>query len=160
MDLDKYYDVYDISDLDYSEAMLGYTEGEFDDEESVRVLKIFAARFHTIRKIFLCCLLAFDAHGGKPDFHRWGLAVDELHTLCSVTSEAEDKLRRILGEEESKLEAIGQRRADLTCFRFSSTNHSKITPYPRPRARASSITQIKYTFIGDSWSTSEIARFA
>ncbi|KAG4026216.1 hypothetical protein MFRU_043g00210 [Monilinia fructicola] len=101
MDLDKYYDVYDISDLDYSEAMLGYTEGEFDDEESVRVLKIFAARFHTIRKIFLCCLLAFDAHGGKPDFHRWGLAVDELHTLCSVTSEAEDKLRRILGEEES-----------------------------------------------------------
>ncbi|KAI9651199.1 hypothetical protein NHQ30_001236 [Ciborinia camelliae] len=101
MDLDKYYDVYDISDLDYSEAMLGYKEGEFEDEDSVRVLKIFAARFHTIRKIFLCCLLAFDAHGGKPDFHRWGLAVDELHTLCYVTSEAEDKLRRILGEEES-----------------------------------------------------------
>ncbi|KAA8564338.1 hypothetical protein EYC84_011282 [Monilinia fructicola] len=77
-----------------------YTEGEFDDEESVRVLKIFAARFHTIRKIFLCCLLAFDAHGGETRFPSMGLAVDELHTLCSVTSEAEDKLRRILGEEE------------------------------------------------------------
>lgn len=157
MDLDKYYDVYDISDLDYTEAMLGYTEGEFEDEDSVRVLKIFAARFHTIRKIFLCCLLAFDAHGGKPDFHRWGLAVDELHTLCSVTSEAEDKLRRILGEEESKFENICQDCSNLICSRFPGSNHSKATPYSGPRACACTITQIKHVVIWDPWTTSETA---
>ncbi|PQE14135.1 proliferating cell nuclear antigen protein [Rutstroemia sp. NJR-2017a BVV2] len=101
MNLDKYYDVYDISDMDFSEAMLGFSGNEFEDQESVRVLKILAARFHTIRKVFLCCLLAFDADGGKPDFHRWSVAVDELHALNFITVDAESRLRSILSEEES-----------------------------------------------------------
>jgi hypothetical protein len=101
MDLEKYYDIYDISDTDFSEAMSGYSDGEFDDGESVRVLKILAARFHTTRKIFLCCLMALDAHGGKPDFFRWSTAIDEIHGAVAVTVEAEDRLRRILSEEES-----------------------------------------------------------
>jgi hypothetical protein len=106
MNLDKYYDVYDISDMDFSEAMLGYSGNEFEDQESVRVLKILAARFHTIRKVFLCCLLAFDADGGKPDFHRWSVAVDELHALNFITVDAEIRLRSILSEEESKSRPI------------------------------------------------------
>jgi hypothetical protein len=79
MDLEKYYDIYDISDVDFDEAMLGYSETEFEDVESLRALKILAARFHTTRKVFLCCLMALDAHGGKPDFLRWSTAIDELH---------------------------------------------------------------------------------
>ena len=81
--------------------MLGYAESEFDDLDSLRVLKILAARFHTTRKVLLCCLMALDAHGGKPDFLRWNTAVDELHTVGAVTGEAEDRFRRILSEEES-----------------------------------------------------------
>jgi hypothetical protein len=102
MDLEKYYDIYDISDTDFSEAMLSHSNTEFEDPESLRVLKILAARFYTIRKIFLCCLLALDAHGDKPDFLRWSTAVDEIHRLWAVTGEAEERLHQILSEEESE----------------------------------------------------------
>ncbi|KAL3424790.1 proliferating cell nuclear antigen [Phlyctema vagabunda] len=101
MDLEKYYDVYDISDLDFSEAMVDYTDIAFEDEDSLRVLKILAARLHTLRKVFLSCLLALDAHGGKPDFVRWSTAVDEVHATCIVTRKAEERLRSILSEEET-----------------------------------------------------------
>jgi hypothetical protein len=101
MDLEKYYDIYDVSDIDFSEAMSGYSEGEFDDAESVRVLKILAARFHTTRKIFLCCLMALDAHSGRPDVVRWSTAIDVIHDAVAVTVEADNRLRRILSEEES-----------------------------------------------------------
>jgi len=102
LDLEKYFDIYDISNTDFSEAMLGYSETEFEDTESVRVLKILAARFHTSRKIFLCCLMALDAHGGKPDFLRWSSAFDEIRGVGAVTNDTEIRLRDILTEEESK----------------------------------------------------------
>lgn len=101
MDLEKYFDIYDISDSDFTEAMTGFSESEFEDAESLRVLKILAARFDITRKIFLCCLMALDADGGKPDFVRWTTAVDEIHGLAMVIGDAEDRLRRILNEEES-----------------------------------------------------------
>ena len=103
MDLEKYYDIYDISDVDFAEAMLDYSDSEFEDAESLRVLKILAARFHTTRKVFLCCLMALDAHGGKPDFVRWSTAIDEIHGVGVVTATANERLRRILTEEESAL---------------------------------------------------------
>ncbi|PMD40150.1 hypothetical protein L207DRAFT_428475 [Hyaloscypha variabilis F] len=101
LDLEKYFDIYDVSDTDFSEAMLGYSETEFEDTESVRVLKILAARFHIARKIFLCCLMALDAHGGKPDFLRWNSAFGEIRGVSAITTEAETRLREILTEEES-----------------------------------------------------------
>lgn len=101
LDLEKYYDIYDISDLDLQEANLGFNSSEFEDNESLRVLKILAARLHTIRKVFLCCLLALDADGGKPDFSRWSTAVDEIQAVNTVTGVAEERLRRILDEEDS-----------------------------------------------------------
>ncbi|KAK0118759.1 hypothetical protein ONS95_007641 [Cadophora gregata] len=101
MDLEKYLDIYDISNVDFSEAMLGYSDAEFEDTESVRVLKILAARFYTTRKIFLCCLMALDAHGGKPDFVRWSTAVDEIHATSVVTGDAGERLHRILSEQEN-----------------------------------------------------------
>ena len=99
--MEKYYDIYDISDVDFDEALLGYSDTEFEDPESMRVLKILAARFHTTRKAFLCCLMALNADGGKPDFLRWSTAIDEIHGVGTVTGAAEDRLRRILTEEES-----------------------------------------------------------
>ncbi|CAL3968724.1 unnamed protein product [Diplocarpon coronariae] len=101
LDLEKYFDIYDISEIDFSEAMDGYSDTEFEDAESVRVLKILAARFYTTRKIFLCCLMALDAHGGSSDFNRWTTAVDEVHGVGIVTSDVGERLRRILGEEEN-----------------------------------------------------------
>ena len=103
LDLEKYYDIYDINDIDFSEAMFGYSEAEFEDPDSLRVLKILAARLHTIRKIFLCCLMALDATGGKTDFPRWRTAADEIQELTLKTSAAEVRLRTTFSEEESKI---------------------------------------------------------
>lgn len=102
MDLEKYYDIYDISETDFSEAMLGYSDVESEDNESVRILKILAARFYTSRKIVLCCLMALDAHGGKADFVRWGTASEEILAITTITEKAEQRLHRILSEEECK----------------------------------------------------------
>ncbi len=85
LDLEKYYDIYDISDFDISDAQQGFSEKDFEDAESLRTLKIAAARFHTIRKIFLCALLALEANGDSSDFERWSTAVEALRTLNEVT---------------------------------------------------------------------------
>ena len=102
LDLERYYDIYDVSDMDVSEALLGYSDEGLEDLDSLRVLKIIAARFFIIRKIFLCCLLALDANGEKSDFLRWTAAVDEIHGVNVVTEAAENRLHGILNEEESK----------------------------------------------------------
>ncbi|KAK4145447.1 Mysoin-binding motif of peroxisomes-domain-containing protein [Dichotomopilus funicola] len=101
IDLEKYHDIYDISDFDISDAMRGFSEEEFDDAESLRSLKIAAARFHIIRKLFLCSLLAFDAAGDNNDYLRWSTAVEGLRTLNEVTSQSFERVRQLLSEEEN-----------------------------------------------------------
>ena len=105
-DLDKYYDVYDISDFDISDAMQGFSECDSEEAESLRILKIAAARFHTIRKLFLCALLAFEATGENSDFMRWSTAIDGLRTLNEVTRTCYQKIDQILREEDSELPTI------------------------------------------------------
>jgi hypothetical protein len=97
---------------------LGFSETEFEDLESLRVLKILAARFHTARKIFLCTLLALDASGGKSDFSRWSNALDEITGISGITKEAEGRLRQILREEESELPTSLVLFSVLTTHRF------------------------------------------
>ncbi|CRK36128.1 hypothetical protein BN1708_019930, partial [Verticillium longisporum] len=54
LDLEKYCDIYDVSDLDISDAQHGLVESDPEDAESLRTLKIAASRFHTMRKMALC----------------------------------------------------------------------------------------------------------
>jgi len=63
-------------------------------------LKILLYRLHTTRRVFLCCLLALDADGGKPDFTRWRTAVDEIERNEAVMKEAEETLKENLVEDE------------------------------------------------------------
>jgi len=88
--------------MDISEALTELSDNEFEDVDSLRVLKTIAARFFIIRKILLCSLLALDASGEKSDIIRWTAAVDEIQGLNLVTEDAEDRLRGILNEEQSK----------------------------------------------------------
>ncbi|KAK4132501.1 hypothetical protein BT67DRAFT_450934 [Trichocladium antarcticum] len=101
IDLEKYHDVYDISDFDISDAMQGFSEQEFDDLESLRCLKIAASRFHTIRKLLLCSLLAFEATGDNTDFLRWSTAAEGLRTLNEITTRSFERIRQILADEET-----------------------------------------------------------
>ncbi|KAK3356219.1 Mysoin-binding motif of peroxisomes-domain-containing protein [Neurospora tetraspora] len=101
LDLEKYYDVYDITDFDISDAMQGFPEDATEEAESLRVLKIAAARFHTIRKLLLCALLAFEATGDNSDFVRWSTAAQCLNQLSSLTGDCYERLRLLLSDEES-----------------------------------------------------------
>lgn len=147
MDLEKYYDIYDISGVDFGEAMLGYSEAEFEDPDSLRVLKILAARFQTMRKVFLCCLMALDANGERADFSRWKSAVDEITGLEDATRIAEEQLNCILSEEESKFYSIKCGDTILTVFRFPCTTNTKATSHAKPGALACAAAKAKLFII-------------
>lgn len=99
-DLEKYLDIYEISDFDISDAKRGFDEDEFEDNESLRTLKIVTSRFHTIRKVFLCSLLALDASGESQDLMRWTTAVEALRSLNTSTKAGFTKLQDILSEQQ------------------------------------------------------------
>ncbi|OAA73476.1 Proliferating cell nuclear antigen, PCNA [Cordyceps fumosorosea ARSEF 2679] len=100
-ELEKYYDMYDISDFDIQDARQGFTEAEFEDSESLRTLKILAARFYTERKMLLCAMLALDASGESNDLLRWTAAVEALQELNKSTKAAFRRIQDILSEEQS-----------------------------------------------------------
>ncbi|KAJ2900288.1 hypothetical protein MKZ38_002506 [Zalerion maritima] len=100
LDLEKYYDIYEITDLDISDADQPLSEADEEDAESLRILRISQARFHTIRKTLLCALLAYETTGDESDYLRWSTTVEGLRMLTQVTKEAYTRVRRILSEEE------------------------------------------------------------
>lgn len=101
LDLERYYDIYDISDLDMADALQGYSEKEFEDMESLQTLKIVASRFHVMRKMFLCALMSTEAQGNETDFLRWTTVVESLRMLNETTTESYERIKSILSEETS-----------------------------------------------------------
>ncbi|KAL1651433.1 hypothetical protein SLS58_000773 [Diplodia intermedia] len=101
-DLERYLDVYDITSQDMQEAALGYSEDEFEDGESLKALRIWQYRLVTLRRIFLCSLLALEADGDSEDFARWRPAINAMECLTELSGKWCEKLTRILGEEERK----------------------------------------------------------
>ncbi|KAI9803973.1 MAG: hypothetical protein M1833_000254 [Piccolia ochrophora] len=100
VDLDKYFDIYDISTTDVQYSTTPYVETEVEEAELLKSLKALLHRTYMVRKIFLCCLLALEATGGKPDFARWGTAVHCIENASAVVEDGAEKIRRILSEEE------------------------------------------------------------
>jgi hypothetical protein len=98
--VEKYHDVYEITDFDVRDAMAGVSDKEFHDMESLRTLKIYAARFAALRKMFLCALLALDAIGDGKDLVPWTTAAEGLAQVNTATRAAYERLRSILTEEE------------------------------------------------------------
>ena len=99
-DLEKYLDVYDVSNPDLQEASQGYSESEFEDAETLKVLRTLQYRLTTLRRVYMCSLLALQADGGKPDFSRWSAVVDSMVTLAAPTGAWSERFNRVLGEEE------------------------------------------------------------
>ncbi|KAF2634983.1 hypothetical protein P280DRAFT_474272 [Massarina eburnea CBS 473.64] len=99
-DLEKYLDVYDVSNPDLQDAAQGYSDSEFEDAETLKVLRVLQYRLSILRRVYLCSLLALNADGGKPDFSRWAAVVDSLLTLAAATGVWSEKFNRVLAEEE------------------------------------------------------------
>lgn len=100
-DLEKYLDVYEISNPDLQEAGQGYSDTEFEDAETVKALRILQYRCSILRRVYLCTLLALEADGGKPDFARWSMTLDSMRALAGPVGVWSEKLSKILTEEES-----------------------------------------------------------
>lgn len=156
LDIEKFHDVYDISDFDISDAMQGFSDREFDDPESVKTLKIAAARFHTIRKIFLCSLLALEATGDNTDFLRWSTAVESLRALTEATDEGLSKVRQILDEEESKPFARLESGCNsLTRNSFPHGSRVQIPIITKPREATISVSKTQLFVHGHPWTSSQ-----
>lgn len=125
VDLEKYYDIYEISRTDMDEAKEFAIAEIIDTEEanSLTALKIALQRLHMIRKLYLCSLLALDADGGKSDFPRWAVATHTMRHISAETEKVTRTIDEILREEESKLQN------DVACF--GVTNH-RIQGFPVP----------------------------
>lgn len=68
--------------------------------ESLKSLKALVHRLHTVRRIFLCYLLALEADGGHADYRKWRITAEQLRTLGGLMGELGSEIKRILGEEE------------------------------------------------------------
>ncbi|KAL9019726.1 MAG: hypothetical protein Q9185_002972 [Variospora sp. 1 TL-2023] len=100
-DLEKYYDIYEISRSEILEA-----EGMKDiatadpSEETLRAFKMNLLKMHLARKLFLCSLLALGADGGNVDFAKWSTAARIIIALSAETSKAIQEVDDILGAGE------------------------------------------------------------
>ncbi|KAK8188583.1 Mysoin-binding motif of peroxisomes-domain-containing protein, partial [Phyllosticta paracitricarpa] len=99
-DLERYLDVYDITSQDMQEAFLGYSEGEFEDDETLKALRILQYRLISLRRILLCSLLALEAEGDKSDFYRWRTATESMKHIAELSGTWCEKFNKILSEEE------------------------------------------------------------
>lgn len=147
LNLEKYYDIYDITTIDMQEALTEYKKDEFEDYESLRVLKILISRFVTLRKLVLCCLLALEADGGKEDFTRWRTALEEIKGLSDAAYVADGRVRSVFEQEESKyrLSPTQYNVEDANRTSIPRTNDPQVSPDSWPRTMERPTAEAKHT---------------
>ena len=108
LDLEKYYDIYEISrtDMEDAELVANVNISDIVDTDTLQDLKVGLQKLQVIRKLFLCTLLALDADGSKSDFQRWSIAIDNMNTVSSLTTKMLCNIDEAMGYEEGKLRHI------------------------------------------------------
>lgn len=102
LDMDKYFDIYEISQTDKEDAeVIANTDlSALETADSLLDLKLGLQKLHIVRKLMLCTLLAFDADGGHGDFMRWSAAVEVMRDVTGLTMKLVNHLDETLHEEE------------------------------------------------------------
>ena len=105
LDLEKYYDIYEISrtDLEDVELIANIESSRFEDTDSLHDLAVSLQKLHVLRKLVLCTLLALDADGSKSDFRRWSVAVEMMCSFSSLNAKMISQIDDAMGEEQGKL---------------------------------------------------------
>lgn len=132
-DLEKYYDIYEVSSSDIQEAEdVPLLFAENDDTETLKALKLAFQKLHINRKLYLCSLLALSADGSRSDFRKWSAASESLEHIASETARMTVNIDELLGEEEGTQIDSPNNRIPLTFLtRFSCTPHPQGTPDTR-----------------------------
>lgn len=104
LDLEKYYDIYEISRIDREDAELvaNVNISEIEDADTLQDLKVGLQKLQVMRKLFLCTLLALDADGSKSDFQRWSIATENMNSVSSLTIKMIRNIDEAMGDEEGK----------------------------------------------------------
>ncbi|KAL1970580.1 hypothetical protein VTN77DRAFT_4224 [Rasamsonia byssochlamydoides] len=101
--LEKYYDIYEISTEELREAESAVAERGTEDQYSLRSLRTLFGKLYTVRKSILCCLLALSADGSGSDITTWSTAVEEMRDLAAVTGDNIKKITNILSEQDREV---------------------------------------------------------
>lgn len=117
-DLEKYYDIYEISRTEMLEVEGLKDAGSSSlGAETLKSFRLCLQRLHLARKLFLCSLLALSADGGKTDFAKWSTATKVIDSLSQETSRAAQDVDEILGAEQGKRKIVK-----------TAVSHDLITP--------------------------------
>lgn len=102
LDLEKYYDIYEISraDMEDTKDLATADLSGLEDVDSLQELRLGLQKLHIVRKLLLCTLLALNADGGKSDFQRWSAANQVMVSLSFAVSEKYSDLEECLGKED------------------------------------------------------------
>ncbi|KAK3178780.1 hypothetical protein OEA41_000917 [Lepraria neglecta] len=111
LDLEKYYDIYEISltDMEDAELVANVNTSDIEDADTLQDLKVGLQKLHLIRKLFLCTLLALDADGSKSDSQRWSVATETMNRVSSLTSKMVFNIDKVLGDEEEFKTPLSQK---------------------------------------------------
>ncbi|KAL8943132.1 MAG: hypothetical protein Q9216_001262 [Gyalolechia sp. 2 TL-2023] len=102
-DLEKYYDIYEISRSEMQEAEEFQNMHAVDlGDDTLKAFKIGLYKLYLARKLFYCSLLALGADGGKVDSAKWLSATKTMDTLTVEGSKATQDMEEILGTGEGK----------------------------------------------------------
>ena len=101
-DLEKYFEIYDISSQDAKEAIGPEALGVLDDDaESLKSLRLLSYRAGVLRRVMLCSLMALEADGGKPDFSRWRLANETMESESKAVGNSAERVQQCLSDMET-----------------------------------------------------------
>ena len=161
LDLEKYYDIYEISrtDLEDAELVANVEPAEIEDADTLHDLKVGLQKLHLLRKLLLCTLLALDADGSRLDYRRWSVAVEMMCTFNSVTVRMTSYIDEVMGQEEGKpgYFCLVMLRIDQTTVRLSHSAHSKGTVDSQWRTYAKSDATIRQPVSRYPWPPGEDA---
>lgn len=161
LDLDKYYDIYEISrtDLEDAELVANIEPAEIEDADTLQDLKVGLQKLHMLRKLVLCTLLAFEADGSKSDFRRWSIAVEMMSSITSLTARMISNIDAVMGEEEGKPGDVFWEKPETDRFlnRFPKSADSQSTVNARQRADEKPNATIRQPVPGHPWPPGEDA---
>ena len=104
-DLQRYHDIYEISLVEYSDAIKVANEASSEGNLALKELR-FALRLHTVaRKVFMCDLLALRTSSGWQRVRQWRSVQLILREIEEETWSRQQDLSTRLHEEEFGLES-------------------------------------------------------
>jgi hypothetical protein len=99
-DVERYMEIYEVSEADVQEAFSGAVVSEVDDQESLRALRAVHLRFAILRRVFMCSMLSLDANGNKRDLKSWSVMVATMEYLAIMTVEWVDRLNNMIKDDD------------------------------------------------------------